>query len=435
MTKRLGITLLVAIAASIALVAATGAGAAPKAKKAATALPASSCSKVFYKGSGSPQAIIASDLPLQGAGRAQTVAMTKAIQFILTQRQFKAGDVTLGYQSCDDSTAQAGKWDAAKCTANAQAYAAEKSVIGVIGTFNTGCAKLIIPILNRASGGRIAMISPANTGPGITKPVKGLTDPGEPNIYYPTGKRNYARVVATDDFQSPALAELTKQLGKTSAYILTDNEAYGKGVADAYQIASKKLGIKVSGYEAWDPKASSYEALANKIKGTGAQVVFLGGIVCNNGGKLVKDLRAGLGAGVTLIGPDGFTPISAVVDGAGAAAENMFVSVAGYPNERLGPAGKKFVADFAKFQKSATVDPYAVYAAQAAEVLLDAIARSDGTRNSVSDQLYKTNVKDGILGSFTLDSNGDTSLRAITIYKIKGGKGPFDRLIIPKVKV
>jgi branched-chain amino acid transport system substrate-binding protein len=225
------------------------------------------------------------------------------------------------------------------------------------------------------------------------------------------------------------------QIGKKSAYILTDNEAYGKGVADAYQIASKKLGIAVKGYEAWDPKASSYEALANKIKGTGAQVVFLGGVVCNNGGKLVKDLRAGLGAGVTLIGPDGFTPISAVVDGAGAAAEGTFVSVAGFPNEKLGPAGKKFVTDFQKFQKSKQVDPYAVYAAQAAVVLLDAIGRSDGTRNGVSDQLFKTNVKDGILGSFKLDANGDTSLRAITIYKIKGGDGPFDRLIIPKVKV
>lgn len=148
--------------------------------------------------------------------------------------------------------------------------------------------------------------------------------------------------------------------------------------------------MDVKGYEAWDPKASSYEALANKIKGTGAQVVFLGGIVCNNGGKLVKDLRAGLGAGVTLIGPDGFTPISAVVDGAGTAAEGMYVSVAGYPNEKLGPAGKKFVTDFSKFQKKTQVDPYAVYAAQAAVVLLDAVGRSDGSRNSVSDQLFKT---------------------------------------------
>jgi branched-chain amino acid transport system substrate-binding protein len=417
--KRPGLPLFVALAACAALVASTSALAGQAAKRSATALPAASCSKLVYKGSGSPQAIIASDLPLQGAGRAQTIAMSKAIEFILTQRNWKAGDVTVGYQSCDDSTAQAAKWDAAKCTANAQAYAAEKSVIGVIGTFNTGCA----------------MISPANTGPGITKAVKGLTDPGEPNIYYPTGKRNYARVVATDDFQSPALAELTQQLGKKSAYILTDNEAYGKGVADAYNIAAKKLGIAIKGYEAWDPKASSYEALANKIKGTGAQAVFLGGIECNNGGKLVKDLRAGLGAGVTIIAPDGFTPISGVVDGAGAAAEGVYVSVAGYPNEKLGPAGKKFVVDFQKFQKKAQVDPYAVYAAQAAEVLLDAIGRSDGTRASVSDQLFKTNVTDGILGSFTLDKNGDTSLRAITIYKIKGGQGPFDRLIIPKVKV
>jgi len=429
--KRVLLSGSVAALATLALViAATSAVAKNAAGTKASVLPTSSCSKVFYQGSGSPQVLIASDLPLQGAGRAQPISMTKAIQYILsTQFKFKAGQWTVGYQSCDDSTAQAGGWDAAKCTANGQAYAADKTVVGVVGTFNSGCAKLIIPILNRA--GPLGMVSPANTYPGLTHVAKPITAAGEPGIYYPTGKRNYARVVATDDFQGPADALLLKQLHKTSVYILNDNQTYGKGVALAVQGAAKKLGIAVKGFEAWDPKASSYEAVASRIKQSGAQAVFLGGIVCNNGGKLVKDLRAGLGTGVTLVGPDGFTPVSAVVKGAGSDAEGMYVSVAGYPNEKLGAAGKAFVKNFGTFQHQATVDPYAVYAAQAAQVLLNAIAKSDGTRAGVNAQIFKTSVSGGILGTFKIDKNGDTTLKGITIYKITGGKGPFDRLIIP----
>ena len=141
--------------------------------------------------------IIASDLPLQGANRPQTTQMSNAIRYLLkTKWHWKAGKYKIGYQSCDDSTAQAGKWDAAKCTSNASAYAADKTVIGVVGTFNSGCAKLEIPIVNRARPGPLGMVSPSNTAVGLT--VSGLgANPGEPDIYYPTGKRNYARVVWT----------------------------------------------------------------------------------------------------------------------------------------------------------------------------------------------------------------------------------------------
>jgi branched-chain amino acid transport system substrate-binding protein len=141
--------------------------------------------------------------------------MTKAIAYILKQNNWKAGKYTLAYQSCDDSTAQAGKWDSGKCSANANAYAQDQSVVGVIGTFNSGCAEIIIPILNRASNGPVGMISPANTYVGLTHPGPG-TAAGEPGKYYPTGKRNYIRIVAADDFQGAADAILAKSLGKRS---------------------------------------------------------------------------------------------------------------------------------------------------------------------------------------------------------------------------
>ena len=176
------------------------------ARSGATPLPASSCSAIQNPGG---QFLIASDLPLEGSGRTQTSQMTRAIKFIFNQHGWKAGKYSLAYQSCDDATAQAGKWDSGKCSANANAYAQNSSVVGVIGTFNSGCAEIIVPVLNRAANGPIAMVSPANTYVGLTHGGPG-TVAGEPGKYYPTGKRNYARVVAADDYQGAADALLAQ---------------------------------------------------------------------------------------------------------------------------------------------------------------------------------------------------------------------------------
>lgn len=398
-------------------------------KHALTPLPSSSCGPV--QGPSDADFLVASDLPLQGAGRTQTIEMTKAINYVFKSHGYKAGSHTIAYQSCDDATAQAGKWDSGKASANANAYARNAQVIGVIGTFNSGAAEIEIPILNRAPNGPVGMVSPANTYVGLTHAGPG-TAAGEPGKYYPTQKRNYIRVVAADDFQGAADAMLAKtNLKVKKIYILNDKEAYGLGVATNVRNALNKLkGVQIVGFEAWDPKASSYEALANKIKAKGADGVFLGGLICENGGKLVKDLRAGLGSSVKIMAPDGFTPISAVVQGAGGAAENMTVSVAGLPNSSLKGAGKAFLAAFAKVVHK-QADPYSVYAAQAAEVMYQAIAKSDGTRASVASNLFKTNVKNGILGTFRIDANGDTTSNPVTIYAIKGGKSTTYKVITP----
>src|SRR5207244_5039768 len=170
------------------------------------------------------------------------------------------------------------------------------------------CAEIEIPVLNRAPNGPLAIVSPANTYVGLTHGGPG-TAAGEPGKYYPTGKRNYARVVAADDFQGAADALLAKSLGVKSVFILNDKEAYGQGVASNFRNAAKKLGIKIAQFTAWDGKASSYEALAVKIKSSGAQGVFLGGLICENGGKLIKDIRA-RAPNVKVLTPDVINPIS-----------------------------------------------------------------------------------------------------------------------------
>ena len=423
MKKRIYAGVGASVGVAIVVLAVTVGGAI--AHSSATPLPASSCSAIQ---NASGQYLIASDLPLQGSGRTQTVQMTKAIAYILKQHGWKAGKYTLAYQSCDDSTAQAGKWDSGKTSANANAYAQDSSTIGVIGTFNSGAAEIIVPVLNRAPNGPIAMVSPANTYVGLTHGGPG-TVAGEPGKYYPTGKRNYVRVVAADDYQGAADALLAQSLGVKKVFILNDKEAYGLGVASNFRNAATKLGIKIVGFTAWDGKASSYQALAVKIKSSGAQGVFVGGLICENGGKVIKDIRAGVPASVKIMLPDGFTPASATIKEAGAAAQGATISVAGLPNSALKGAGKTFVTDFTK--AVGVPDPYAVYAAQATEVMVQAIAQSNGTRADVTKQLFKLNLKNSILGNVSFNSNGDVTSNPVTIYKISGNTAPTLKVIVP----
>ena len=372
------------------------------------ALPSSSCTAVEYEGEGEPDVLLASDFPLQGSSRTQTIQIVEAIRYLLEQQNFKAGDHNIAYQSCDDATAQAGKWDSGKCSTNAQAYAGNESVVGVIGTFNSGCAAIEIPVLNQAPGGGVAMMSPANTYVCLTEGGPGCDDT-EPDKYYPSGQRNYARVVAHDAYQGAAVAEFAQEQGVKNVYILNDKEAYGLGVATNFRNAAEKLGIKIAGFAAWDPKASSYEALFRQIKGTGADAVFLGGLIDENGAQVIKAKVAVLGANdgkVKLLAPDGFAT-QQTIDEAGTAAAGMFMSVAGVPIDEFKGAGAEFAEAFKPRLGGKEIDPYAIYGAQAAKIMIDAIGRSDGTRASVIEEMFNAKVEDDLLGSFEINENGD----------------------------
>jgi len=297
-------------------------------------------------------------------------------------------------------------------------------VIGVIGTFNSGCAAIEIPVLNQAPDGGIAMVSPANTYPCLTVNLPGGCDSTEPDKYYPSGSRNYVRVVAHDAYQGAAVAEFMQAQGIKSVYILNDKEAYGLGVATTTRKASESVGIKVAGFEAWDPKATSYTSQMQKIKASGADAVFLGGLIDENGAQVIKDKVAVLGpndGAVKLFVPDGFTT-QQTIDEAPEAAPGMFLSVAGVPIDKFEGKGAEFAKAFKPRLGGKAIDPYAIYGAQAAELMLNAIGESDGTRADVIAKMFQQKINDGYLGTFSINENGDPggaegAVVGFTIYK------------------
>ncbi len=368
---------------------------------------------------------IVSDLPLQGSNLVQTGQMVEAIKFVLEQADNKAGDYTIEYTSNDDAIPSTGNWDEALCASNARSYADDDSIVGVIGTYNSGCAAIIIPILNEAG---VAMISPANTYAGLTHAAPG-TETGEPDKYYPTGTRNYARVVASDDYQGKVGANYMKdELGVTSVFILDDKELYGKGVADAFQDAAETIGLKVAGHEGWDKDAPNYTALMTKIKATGADAIYIGGVSPNNGGQLIKDKVNVLGDNQTvkLLVSDGFVLDSLFADAGAANANGAWGTAPTLPASQLTGAGADFVKKFQeKIGADANIQVYTLYAATAAQVLLDAIANSDGSRADIVTKMFEANLADTATGEMSFNADGDPSAGTEQLFKADGAQAKW----------
>jgi branched-chain amino acid transport system substrate-binding protein len=373
---------------------------------------------------------IVSILPMTGSSLTQTQTMVNAMQLRLAQAKNQAcgGKYTLAYEFWDDASAALGKWDPAVETENGNKAVADPSIIAYLGTFNSGAAKLSIPILNQAG---LVMISGANTYSGLTKTIG--AEQGEPDKYYPNGTRNYARVVTADDVQGKVDANfMFNKLGVKSVYILDDQELYGKGVADVFEKTAKELGMTVAGHEGIDPKAADYKALMTKISTSNAggppDGIFVGMVVDNNASQLLKDKVAIMGDNtkVKYMGPDGIQT-QAFIDGAGKdVAEGAYGSVAGLAPENYTAAGQTFLKDYeAKYGH--LTEPYAIYGYESMNVLLKALedvcakGGDPSDRKQVLAAVMATKDFDGVLGKWSFDANGDTTLTDMTIYQVQGG--------------
>lgn len=414
------------MAAAVALAFACAAASADAAPRP-TPLTRAFCSAVV-SGGAQPQVLIASDLPVRGfAFHEDTVHMEAAIRFVLARHRYRAGRFTVGYQACDDSNPQAAQGDLTKCAANAKAYAQDASVVGVIGTWSSNCAAVEIPILGQAPHGPLGMVSPSNTNVGLTHADAG-TAPGEPARYYPTGRRNYVRVISADDAQARADALLAKRVGARRVFVLNDGTGYGLSVAFAFRKAAGKLPLDVVGTGAWDPAQANFEGVVRRVHAARADAVFLGGSACPTCGTLIRQLRRVVGAHGILIAPDGFTPVGDLAKRYGTPAQGMYVSTPGDSLADFSPLGRKIARTFGG-AATHLGSGGAAYAAQAVEILLDSIARSDGTRSSITSDLFTTHVRGGILGTFGFDRNGDTTLNPVLIYRVAGRRGRFDRVV------
>ena len=373
--------------------------------------------------------VIGSDLPLQGSSADASASSNNVMKLYLEQIGYKVGDYTIELKEYDDSTAAKGSWDDAQCAKNAQEHVANVDQVAVMGTYNSGCAKIILPVLNQDPNGPMLMVSHANTNPGLTK----TWDPGEPDKFYPTGLRNFARVITSDDNQGVAAAQfLAQEKGVTKCAVLNDNQTYGQGLATAVKAELAVQGVEVVLDEPWDAKQPSYTALMEKAKAAGADCVYFAGIYDNNGGQLVKDAAAVLGKATDFVtmGPDGFTgypDLQALPE-----AEGLLLSFTGLSQAGIVAAGGSaaaFVAAYEAKYGSKPVGSFSIYAGAALQVILAAIEKSDGTRKSISEAVFSGSgititADKSVTGSeIAIDpATGDVKTKTITIQIMTGGQ-------------
>jgi len=414
-------------AASLAALSFVMSGEGSAAQPGATPVATSTCGPVQYEGESAAESLIVSDLPLRGASSNRSQQMNDAIRLVLRTAGWRAGVHRIGLQACDDSDAATGLWSKPICEANATAYASDASVLGVVGTYNSGCAKAMIPLLGAAPGGGLAMVSPGNTAICLTQPSPECSE-GNPASLCPNG-RNYARVVPNDAYQGAGLAQFARQRGIKRVYILfAAEDPTSLGQARTFKGAARKLGLKIVGFSAWDPKAASYRGLMRHVAGKHPNGVLLAGLTEENGAAVIKDKVAVMGTNagrVKLLAPDGFAQQS-TIELAGSAARGMFTSVPGrVPLNLLGP-GRQLVTELQK-EVPGSVELFAPYAGQAAAVLLDAID-AGGTRGSTIAALFKIHIRAGITGSFSILSSGDPSIGPITVSVARKAFVPVQEL-------
>jgi branched-chain amino acid transport system substrate-binding protein len=373
--------------------------------------------------------IIASDLPTSGNDASSGLPTQQGAQFAVTQKKAIKG-FKLTFLPFDDSIPTTGAHDPQKGAQNVQAMIGNTKVLGMVGPFNSNVARAEIPLANDAE---LSMISPSNTNECLTQsfpycnPQPSALRKGKPN--------NYFRLAAVDTIQGPAMADFAVDtLGKKKIAIFSDNETFGKGVADNFAKELTKKGGTVASRQDFDMKTvNDFKPFLTDAKAKGAEAVYAGATSATKG-CIVRAQAKGI-LDVPFLGPDGIVDGQCIKD-AGSNAEGMYGTVAAPDaTQSTDPAVKAVVDAYKKqFPKKEDIAAYTFVAYDCASVLIDAIGRAIDTaggkmptRAQVRDAVAKTKGLKTLTGTYTFDNNGDVTTPTMAFFTSKGGDWVFSK--------
>lgn len=384
---------------------------------------------------GTETVTVYSSFPLQGASRAQAVAMNDGAKLALNQAKGKAGRYRVQFKALDDSVAQSGAWDPAQVSANARQAIGDKRGAVYLGEYNSGATAISLPITNQAGLPQITVSSSV----GLTQSGPG-TEPGEPEKYYPTGKRTLVRVAATDNVQGRLLAQLAQKDGCSNVAIIHDQEVYGKGLASVVETTAKTLNLPVVRLAGIDKASPNQRALASALASTATACFIFTGCTANGAVQLYKDVATRLPAaklygGDCVLTEDFFNPDKGGVPSSVGSRIQLTAQV--LPPEEYGPVGRKVFADYSRTYGVEQPDTYAIYGYQMMALALTALERASQelkptasiaeVRQATLTSLFGLRDYRGVLGTFSVDTSGDLTLGQLAVYKVDDGAAKFDR--------
>jgi branched-chain amino acid transport system substrate-binding protein len=385
---------------------------------------------------------VATDLPLTGGDSSDGPFPQLAAQLAVAQANANhlLGGCTLKYVSKDDSSVLKNGHDPAQGASNMTALASDATVMGVIGPFNSSVALAEIPI---ASRNHLALISPSNTSPCLTVVVAVCSDPTikiDTASLYP-GAHTYFRVIATDLQQSEILAHIgTKVLNLKKAYVIDDQEAYGRGLALLFAKFFTQDGGTVVGTASLPGATKTFATQMSVAQAKGADLIFFGGTTGNGCGLVRRDM-ASAGLNLPLLGGDGCQDTKFIKDansGSKATAAEGSQATSAPDVSKLSSSAtffQQYAAAYASMQapyNDGTKEPYTAYGYDAMNILLQAIRSvlvSNGGQPPSTSQAFRDAVVtalraaqyDGALGHTAFDTNGDTTNTGFTLYKVTNG--------------
>ena len=374
-----------------------------------------------------PRLTVYASVPFQGSSASTARAVLGGVEVALGAAHGRVGRYRIDLRILNDATAQSKGWDPGQTSANARRAAADPSTIGYIGEVNSGATAVSIPLLNRAG---IAQISPTSTAVGLTTDGPGAL-PGEPEKYYPTQRRTFVRVVPDDAIQAAVQVQAQVDAGCRRAIVLSDGDVDGRDAALSFVAVARSSALRVIATDQFAPAAND-RALVASVAASGADCVLITGLDDRRAARLSERLYTAA-PGVMLFGWSSLAaPAYADPADGGIApwlAPQVVLTDAGLAASQYPPSGRRFDAAYAR--RYGRPPPSAIYGYEAMSLLLDAIARAtDGgrapvDRSTVLAALLHTRDRHSVLGTYSIDSHGDTTLDRYGVYRVRNGRLAF----------
>jgi branched-chain amino acid transport system substrate-binding protein len=371
----------------------------------------------------SNQLTVYSSLPLQGPSGEDSKQIVGGEKLALAQAGGHVGQFKVGYYSLDDSNTTTGQWDPGVTAADAKTAAQDTTTIAYLGDYDSGATAVSLPLINSAG---ILQVSPASPYVGLTSAQDAGQD--EPERFYPTGRRTFGRLMPADPVQAGAQVGLMRALHVKRLFVLDDQDPFNIPLAALVADDAQAANIKVEGEEGVSTTSGSeFAGLVQKVTHSGAQAVFFSGNLTPGVAALWLQLHDADPA-LLLLG-SATLATAAFARQIAAAGESTYLTDPVLPAAMYPAAAQSVLADYRRtFGEAAT--PYALYGYEAMSVVLQAIRNAGAhgnDRQAVVEQFFRIRSRDSVLGRYSIQSGGDSTLSQYGVERVVGGQLVFWR--------
>lgn len=360
------------------------------------------------------QLSIYSSLPLQGSSAGVSEAIVDGEKLALSDAGGRVGQFKISYVSLDDSNPKTGQWDPGVTATDAKTAAQDTGTIAYLGEYNSAATAISLPLINAAG---IVQVSPDSPYVGLTSTLDAGQD--EPERFYPSGKRNFARLQPGDPSQAEAQVKLMRTLGVKRLYVLNDQDPFEIPLSQIVAGDAERAGLEVAGNDSLSTTPGAvFTGEVEKILESKAQAVFLAGGPGAGTVALWKQLHSA-DPRLWLLGSSSLAGVE-FTSKLGPAATNAYLTTPLLPLNLYPPSAQRVLADYhSRF--AAQGGPYALYGYEAMTVVLDAIraAGSRGNdREAVIEKLFATRERNSVIGRYSIEADGETTLSSYGVDRV-----------------